>query len=268
VAIVAMADAVSGTAASSDEYNKVVDNIVDIDSRLGAVVSTSTAHARLNTLESRTTDASTGNTALGSRVSTLETRTTDASTGNTALGTRVTTLETRTTDGTTGNAALGTRVSALEAGGGTGIVGVVAYHIRTTASSASTGAAVAVARISSISLVSGRMYRFYTSPLHVTGPAGSGVEVQLRATFNNTNASATSTVKGSSQGQVASSSIWECLGTSFLYVPGANQTASVCLCIALTSGSGNASIGGDPTYPIELIVECLGTAPSDTGTNL
>lgn len=72
MAIVPMTDAVSGGTASSAEYNKLIDNIQDLDARLGAVVSTNTAHARLNTLESRTTDASTGNTALGTRVSTLE----------------------------------------------------------------------------------------------------------------------------------------------------------------------------------------------------
>lgn len=48
----------------------------------------------ISTLETRTTDANTGNTALGNRVGTVETRTTDASTGNTALGDRVTKLET------------------------------------------------------------------------------------------------------------------------------------------------------------------------------
>lgn len=47
------------------------------------------------TLETRTTDANTGNTALGNRVSTVESRTTHASTGNTALGNRVTSVENR-----------------------------------------------------------------------------------------------------------------------------------------------------------------------------
>ncbi|MGW1679398.1 hypothetical protein [Saccharopolyspora sp. NPDC002376] len=47
------------------------------------------------TLTTRTTDATTGNTALGNRISTVETRTADASTGNAALGNRVTSLENR-----------------------------------------------------------------------------------------------------------------------------------------------------------------------------
>ena len=73
------------------------------------------------TIDNRTTDASTGNAALGTRVTTneasintLNTRTTDASTGNVALGTRVTTVENRTTAAGSGNAALNTRVTALE----------------------------------------------------------------------------------------------------------------------------------------------------------
>jgi hypothetical protein len=76
------------------------------------------------TIDNRTTDASTGNSALGTRmtaaessITTLTARTTNASTGNTQLGARVTALEGITADATTGNAALGTRVSALEGAG-------------------------------------------------------------------------------------------------------------------------------------------------------
>jgi hypothetical protein len=86
-----------------------------LGTRMTAAEGTITSHTgSITTLNTRTTDASTGNVALGTRVTTLESRTTNATTGNTQLGTRVTTLEARTTDATTGNTALGDRVTALE----------------------------------------------------------------------------------------------------------------------------------------------------------
>ncbi|HVV11572.1 hypothetical protein [Amycolatopsis sp.] len=94
MAIVSMTDAAAGGTASSAEYNKLIDNINDLDARLGAVVSSNTAHARLNTLESRTTDASTGNTQLGSRVSALESKT--VSVTKQALSTNSTTVDSTT----------------------------------------------------------------------------------------------------------------------------------------------------------------------------
>lgn len=74
MAIVAMADAVFGEPASSAEYNKLIDNIIDLDARLGAVVSGSPVNTRLNTLETRTTDTVTtggiGNQRLADRFGT------------------------------------------------------------------------------------------------------------------------------------------------------------------------------------------------------
>lgn len=120
--IVPMADAVAGEVALSAEYNKLIDNIEDLDERTtvveDAVGDGSTGNtaldARLVTVENRTTNVSTGNTALGTRVTSLESTTSNGTTGNTALGTRVTTLESRTTNGTYGNTALDTRLGTVE----------------------------------------------------------------------------------------------------------------------------------------------------------
>jgi hypothetical protein len=100
--------------------------------------------SRLGTGVGTTTNVTTGTataqlTDLRSRTATVETRTTDASTGNTALGSRVTTLETRTTDASTGNVALGTRVATLEAGSSaTALVRVIRSTNQTIGNSAFT----------------------------------------------------------------------------------------------------------------------------------
>lgn len=87
-----------------------------LGTRMTAAEGTITSHTgSIATLNTRTTDASTGNTALGTRLTTVETRTTNATSGNTGLDSRLTTVENRTTNATTGNTALGARVSSLEA---------------------------------------------------------------------------------------------------------------------------------------------------------
>lgn len=127
MAIVSMADAVSDAVASSAEYNKLIDNIQDLDARMGAVVSGSSAHTRLSSLEALTTDTTTGqgigNQRLSDRLGTGVGTGTNVTTGSassqlTDLRSRASALESVTTNVSTGNSALGTRVSALEAATG------------------------------------------------------------------------------------------------------------------------------------------------------
>lgn len=129
--IVPMADASPGEVALSAEYNKLIDNILDLDARTtvveNAVEDGSTGNAaldsRLDVVEARTTNVSTGNTALGTRVTSLESITSNGTTGNTALGSRVTTVESRTTNGTYGNTALDTRLATVETRTTSGTIG-------------------------------------------------------------------------------------------------------------------------------------------------
>lgn len=144
MAIVSMTDAISGGVASSAEYNKLIDNILDLDARLGAVVSTSTAHARLNALESLTTNTSgvvgignqrlsdrlgagittsaTADARFGSGVGTGSNVTTgSASSQLTDLRSRASALETKVNNAATlgsGNDAMNARIAALEASSG------------------------------------------------------------------------------------------------------------------------------------------------------
>jgi hypothetical protein len=58
MAIVPMTDATSGGIASSAEYNKLIDNIQDLDARIGAVLAANDAATRLTALEALTTNTS------------------------------------------------------------------------------------------------------------------------------------------------------------------------------------------------------------------
>jgi hypothetical protein len=108
MAIVPMTDAVSGGIALSAEYNKLIDNIQDLDARLGAVVSGNPAHTRLTSLETLTGGGTSGNAALDTRVGSLESLTTNTATngghGNVRLSDRLGTGVGTGTNVTTGSA--------------------------------------------------------------------------------------------------------------------------------------------------------------------
>lgn len=107
MANVPMTDATMLGVASSAEYNKVTANVRDLDARLGPVVSTLTAHARLTALEALTADTGTspggiGNQRLADRLGSGVGTTTNVTTGTataqlTDLRSRASSLETRMT---------------------------------------------------------------------------------------------------------------------------------------------------------------------------
>jgi hypothetical protein len=114
------------------------------------ITNRSTAVAAVNT-RLNSTIAVGGISDLPTWKTTIDNRTTDATTGNAALGTRLTaaegsittnngsiaTLNTRTTDAATGNVALGTRVTSLEASRSSN--NDAAYAYQTTAQAVASG---------------------------------------------------------------------------------------------------------------------------------
>jgi hypothetical protein len=134
MAIVSMADAVFDGIASSAEYNKLIDNIQDLDARLGPVVSGSNANTRLAALEAN---------SAGTRLTALESLTTNTATngghGNVQLSTRLGTGVGTTTNVTTGTATaqltdLRARAAVVEAR----TTGPVCYAYQTVAQTVST----------------------------------------------------------------------------------------------------------------------------------
>ena len=168
------ADAVvSGTPVSTTKFGNIAKaNLDDHESRLA-------------TVETRTTDASTGNTQLGTRMTAVESgkvatsRTLTAGTGltgggdlsanrtfavsyGTTSGTAVQGNDTRVTitqDATKGNNALDTRVSALESAPGSVTGPVAEVTINANSATASGTGKVIWADTGGIALVSGAKYR-------------------------------------------------------------------------------------------------------------
>ena len=112
-----MVDAVSNTPASSGEYNKLIDNILDLNTRTLASTSAIADGTSGNAaLAAKVNSGTIGNTPLGAKVN-------DATKGNDALSAKVnsgtignTALGALVNDASVGNTALDSRVDALEAG--------------------------------------------------------------------------------------------------------------------------------------------------------
>jgi len=84
MAIVPMADAVTGNIASSLEYNKIIDNVLDLDVRLGSGVGT-TSNTTTGTATAQLTSLRTRMTTEESNVDNLQTLTTNTS-GTVGIG--------------------------------------------------------------------------------------------------------------------------------------------------------------------------------------
>lgn len=260
MAIVSMTDATLNGIASSAEYNKLIDNIQDLDARLGAVTAASTAHARLAALETLTGGATNGNAALGAKVQ-------SGTIGNTALGALV-------NSGTVGNSALDARVTVLEGSSAVDNAGrIIARGARTTSSASSNSSTlVAVLRVSSISLISGRLYRIrWATTLNDTNTAynqapQADAQIQLHFTTNATNATTASSVL---PGSVAfAPELRNPIANDTFYVPGANQTVSLLLAFARNNGSTGVSLFADSDRQTVISVVDCGVDPGNTGTSL
>lgn len=208
MAIVPMADAVSGAIASSAEYNKHKTNILDLDAR----VTTNTSD--VSTLNARTTDTATSPGGIGnqrladrfgsgvgtgsnvttgsatsqltdvrSRISTLESRTTDTATspggiGNQRLADRFGTGVGTGSNVTTGDATsqltdLRSRVSTLESGSSGALGNVVTTSVTASSSQWNSSTEVLTNLVGSFTAVSGKKYRVAIS---ATWQAGTGAE--------------------------------------------------------------------------------------------
>lgn len=209
MAIVPMADAVSGEIASSAEYNKHKANIIDLDSR----VTTNTSDVA--TLNSRTTDTATSPGGIGnqrladrfgsgvgtgsnvttgsatsqltdvrSRISTVESRTTDTATspggiGNQRLADRFGTGVGTGSNVTTGDATsqltdLRSRVSTLESGSSGALGNVVTTSVTASSSQWNSATEVLTNLVGTFTAVNAKKYRVTAS---FTWQAGTGAEV-------------------------------------------------------------------------------------------
>jgi hypothetical protein len=140
------------------------------------------------------------------------------------------------------------------------------YANRQTNSTGTTSI-VGVVRLDNALLKTGRTYRIYTSALRATAGAGDAVEATIRVSTSGAATTGSTAIATDSQ-DIDDAATFEGLHPSAIRIPGSDETLSALLCIARTAGAGSASLGGAATYPIELIIEDVGAAVTDTGTDI
>lgn len=146
--------------------------------------------------------------------------------------------------------------------------GVIKRGSRNSDSSA-TSTEVGVLRVDSIPILAGKLYRIWTSPLFLIGTVTTDVNsVQLRTNTAGV-ATTASTLLVQVQGINSNTSHPPILpSVNMPYASGSNQTLSVLLSVArMSGGSGTARLGSS-VGTIELVIECVGNDPGDTGVDL
>jgi len=148
-----------------------------------------------------------------------------------------------------------------------GDVGVVAWGNRLTSSSTTTGE-IGVLRLDNISVLANRMYRIWTSPLRLLSTAADDtVAARLRISTSGAATTASTSLAELALGQPPFTS--QSVPINAKYIPGSNQTLSVLLTVTLIGGTGTVSMTVSSVNPnIDLIVEDVGPAPSDTGVDI
>jgi hypothetical protein len=149
--------------------------------------------------------------------------------------------------------------------------GIVAWAQRTTATSTTTAADAGVLRLDSVALVAGRQYRIWTSPLHLdSSVVNDEVRARIRYSTSGTATTASSVLPGATvHTRQTDANVSEDKSISVVYVPGANQTLSLLLCVGRIAGTGNASLANsDLELTLHMAVEDIGPAVAQTGTSL
>lgn len=150
--------------------------------------------------------------------------------------------------------------------------GVIARARRTTSSatSSSDGVDVAVLRVSNVSLVAGRLYSVWTTPLGLdSSSTNDEIAARIRYTTNGTDATTSSTILlGSNiQTRQTDGNVWEHKTIQTALV-GTTVTASFLIVVRRIAGAGACKIAVDGSAGdvIDLVIEDIGADPGDTGT--
>lgn len=156
--------------------------------------------------------------------------------------------------------------------GGTSVPrGIVKWGERTTASSTTTAADAGVLRVDNISYLSGRMYKIWTTPLHLdSSVANDEIRARLRQSTSGNASTGSGILSGTTvHARQVDAAVSESHSIQTTYTPATNETGSILLCVGRIAGSGNCRISnsdGDET--IRLYIEDIGIAPSDSGVDI
>lgn len=149
--------------------------------------------------------------------------------------------------------------------------GLVKWGQRTTASLTTT-TEVGVLRVDGISLVAGRQYRIWTSPLHMDSTVTND-EIRSRLRYNT--AGTATTASAGLPGAMAhvrqtDANVSEDKSITVTYTPATNETMSLLLTVARIAGTGNVSLvnAPDAENTVQLMVEDIGPAQAQSGVVL
>jgi hypothetical protein len=146
--------------------------------------------------------------------------------------------------------------------------GIVRRGSRATDSTA-TSAEIGVLRVDNIPILANYLYKIWTSPLFLIGSVTTDVNSVLLRTSSSGVATTASTQLCLAQDQTANTTHPPAISSLVMpYSSGSNQTLSVLLSVSrMAGGSGTVKIGA-AVGTIELVIECLGLDPGDSGVDL
>lgn len=149
--------------------------------------------------------------------------------------------------------------------------GLVKWGQRTTASSTTTAADAGVLRVDSVSLLTGRQYRIWTTPLHLDSSAAND-EIRARIRYNTggTATTASTVLPGTTvHARQVDQNVSESHPISTTYTPAGNETVSFLLCVGRIAGSGNVGLSNsDGDHTIQLVIEDIGPALANSGVSI
>ena len=143
----------------------------------------------------------------------------------------------------------------------------VGFHRRTSTVNF-VGTEIAVCRANA-PLITGYRYQISTSPLRIGVASGETGKVNMRYSITGGNVSNTDTVLDSAEANANTPFTPVQTPTiNATYAPGSNVTISVGLYLLRSGGSGNVTLPGSTTQPIEISIICTGPDTGDTGADL
>jgi hypothetical protein len=147
--------------------------------------------------------------------------------------------------------------------------GIVKRGRRTTNVTATTTEA-GVLRVDNIPILANYAYKIWTSPLFFVGSAAADVNAAILRTNTAGVATTASTQLHEVQIQTTNTTHPPIMGSIVVpYISAVAQTLSVLLTVArMSGGTGTAALNAGAVGNIELVIECMGLDPGDSGVVL
>jgi hypothetical protein len=152
--------------------------------------------------------------------------------------------------------------------------GIKARGRRTTSTGTTTTTVLGVLRLDDIPILTGYCYRVKATGLFgVSSVTNDRIRCDLRYTTNAATPSISSPILPGGQCyqwvQIFGGSTGETAGPcETVYEPAADETLSVLLTVVRSAGTGNVSLFADADHCIQLFIEAIGIAVTDTGTDI